>query len=461
MSGDLQQSLEAAIQKHRIPGAAMALHSHGRTDYAAAGIINVKTGIACTPDAVFQIGSTTKVFTATLMMRLAGEGMIALDAPVTRYLPHLRIAGETAPDALTVRSLLDYTSGIEADLWQDFGPDPRALAEYVDACADLRFVHPPGRFRSYNTTAYCIAGRLIEVMTGRHFNTALQDLLLIPLGIENFHFYDEKAALLRTAVGHIPAHDETPPRLHQHLRMPHVLSAAGSSLSLDIEGLLGFGLFHMRAGALTRGEQFIPADLLAAMQHADRTKPPAASHLATGWAQIPATGPAGAVHFYAASGATMGQNSLLAIAPEANIAVALLSNVDGGCDKLFHEIGLPLFDSIAGVTVQAGESASDPADQSVPASLEAFAGHYFNSAEITVELDDGTLRMTSTHQGFGSGEPMTSAATLVPVGADRFGIIPAGATEPAGALSFLSLGEENQSVTHIHAQNRLFKRCHP
>src|SRR5690348_11965822 len=102
---DLQGWLDEAAARHGVPGAAVAVGVGGNLAEAATGVVNGDTGVEATIDSVFQIGSVTKVWTASLVMQLAAEGLVDLDAPVRRYLPEFGVLDAPASDAVTVRHL--------------------------------------------------------------------------------------------------------------------------------------------------------------------------------------------------------------------------------------------------------------------------------------------------------------------------------------------------------------------
>src|SRR5262249_23264383 len=102
-SGDLQARLAEAIAKHKVVGASAAVFRNGTVETAAAGVINVDTGVAMTTDTVMHIGSITKVFTATLVMQLVDEGLIDLDAPVKRYVSDFKVGDADATERITVK----------------------------------------------------------------------------------------------------------------------------------------------------------------------------------------------------------------------------------------------------------------------------------------------------------------------------------------------------------------------
>ena len=94
---------------------ALGLLSGEETLEAATGVVNIDTGVEATPDAVFQIGSVTKMYTATLVMQLVARGLVDLHAPITTYLPELRMDDRADISDITVLHLLTHTSGIEGD----------------------------------------------------------------------------------------------------------------------------------------------------------------------------------------------------------------------------------------------------------------------------------------------------------------------------------------------------------
>ena len=77
---DLQQSLEESVARNKVAGASIAVLWDGQLTTAAAGVINVTTGVKLTTETVMHIGSITKVFNATLVMQLVDEGKVDLDS---------------------------------------------------------------------------------------------------------------------------------------------------------------------------------------------------------------------------------------------------------------------------------------------------------------------------------------------------------------------------------------------
>src|ERR1041385_4495532 len=97
----LQERLPALLAEHKVPAAAVAVSVGGQVIDVAAGVLSTATGVEATVDSVFQVGSITKVWTATLVMQLVDDGTVALDQPIRSYLPELRIADEAAAARIT------------------------------------------------------------------------------------------------------------------------------------------------------------------------------------------------------------------------------------------------------------------------------------------------------------------------------------------------------------------------
>src|SRR5882757_3256873 len=92
----LPQRLSELLADNTVPGAAVAVAAGDEVAEAAAGVLSKATGVEATSDSVFQVGSITKVWTATLVMQLVDEGKLDLDAPVRDYLAEFGIGDDAA-----------------------------------------------------------------------------------------------------------------------------------------------------------------------------------------------------------------------------------------------------------------------------------------------------------------------------------------------------------------------------
>jgi CubicO group peptidase (beta-lactamase class C family) len=144
-----QRRLDQLADQFHVPGASLAILAGEQVTAVASGVINRETNVAATPEAVFQIGSITKVWTTTLLMQLVEQGRLDLDTSLAEVLPELTLSVPEATSQIKVRHLLSHSSGIDGDLFTDTGRGDDCIARYVAACAGLTLVHPPGATMSY------------------------------------------------------------------------------------------------------------------------------------------------------------------------------------------------------------------------------------------------------------------------------------------------------------------------
>ena len=172
------------------PGVSAAVRTgDGGTWAGAAGLAVTHDGqAAMTTQSQFRVGSNTKPFISALVMQLVDEGLVALDAPLTTYLPDYPNWSE-----ITVRHLLGMQAGIPDYMWipefmlaSVFTPatltGPDVLLGYVK---DLPLEFEPGADCSYNNTNYVIAGMIIQTVTGDPPELALEERFFEPLGMSH------------------------------------------------------------------------------------------------------------------------------------------------------------------------------------------------------------------------------------------------------------------------------------
>ncbi|MGW5051389.1 serine hydrolase domain-containing protein [Actinokineospora sp. NPDC004072] len=137
----------------------------------------------------FRIGSQTKTFTAVVVLQLVDEGRVELDAPIARYLPGV-VTGNYDGDAITVRQLLQHTSGLVRDV-RDARANPDgtySLAELVASAMDEPPQGAPGAAVAYSNVAYLVLGMLIERITGQSAGEAITARVITPLGLDETSF---------------------------------------------------------------------------------------------------------------------------------------------------------------------------------------------------------------------------------------------------------------------------------
>ena len=157
------------MEETQTPGVAVGLLHEGEEHVAGFGVTSTENPLEVTPDTLFQIGSITKTFTGTAAMRLVERGELDLDAPVRTYLPELKLSDEDVAARVTMRHLLTHTGGWIGDYFDDFGSGDDALARMCESLATLPQLTPLGEVWSYNNAGFYLAGRVIEVITGKPY----------------------------------------------------------------------------------------------------------------------------------------------------------------------------------------------------------------------------------------------------------------------------------------------------
>lgn len=381
----IDERVPALLAEHEVPALSLAVGIGGEAIEFAAGILNRGTGVEATTDAVFQIGSVTKVFTATLAMQLAGEGLLDLDEPVRSILPAFRVADADASARVTVRQLLSHASGFEGDVFVDTGAGDDCLEKYVEILADTPQLFAPGEMFSYNNAGFSTLGRIIEVLCGAPYDRVLRERLLTPLGLRHAAVDAAEAILHRTAVGHLRAGDGTlePTTVWS---MERSGSPAGSVLSMSARDLLAFARMHLSGGAALDGTRILRADAVAAMRQEQIRLPDIDQGVAwgLGWELFERDGHVFPGH----DGNTIGQSACLRLLPERDAAVAVLAN-GGAPHPVFARIVDEVLDVIAGIGPKPDAAPAGP----VPVDTSRFEGRYASStAETTISRsEDGRL----------------------------------------------------------------------
>jgi CubicO group peptidase (beta-lactamase class C family) len=412
----LQDRLDQLRERHGVPAASVAVLSGNEIDAAASGILNLATGVEATADSLFQIGSITKVWTATLTMQLVDEGRIELDAPVRRYLPGFRVADEDVSEAVTIRHLLTHTSGIDGDHFVDTGRGDDYLERYVETCAELPQVHPLGATMSYCNTGYTILGRALEVVADTSWDELLRTRLVEPLGLTHTVTLPEDVLRFRAAIGHIqPPGQELRPAPAWGL--PRTAGPAGAICSTAAE-VLEFGRLHLEDGLSRDGTRVLSEDAARAMRHREVEVPTGGiddseAHWGLGWSVYTWSGRTVVGH----DGGTIGQAAFLRVVPDSRAAVALLTN-GGDPYGLFRELCGELLAEVAGVTLP-----PEPVAPESPLAVDPapYVGRYDRAgASLEVVSRDGGLVAIQTVTGLGSEmTPEPVEMPLVALDTDR------------------------------------------
>lgn len=310
------------MKEYGVPGVALGIVAGGQTFIHGLGVTNVEDPLPVTPHTVFPIASISKTFAATAMMRLVEQGKVDLHAPVHTYIPDFKVRDEAVSRDVTVWHLLTHLGGWEG---QVSGPDrgTDTLRNFVSTTLpDLMQVAPPGKAWSYNNAGFSIAGRVIEVVTGKSINQAFRDLVFQPLGLEHAGTTAGDFIVQRFASGHFSVNG------HIDLQRPFVPSASvtAGGVGLCMTDLLAYARFHMGDGTSSKGERVLTRASLEAMRTVQAHKQGTDDDIGLAW-HIRQVGP---IHTYGHGGTLAAHILLLEIVPERGFAIAVLTNSETG-----------------------------------------------------------------------------------------------------------------------------------
>jgi D-alanyl-D-alanine carboxypeptidase len=199
-SRQLQREAARVLEEGGFVGVTVRVRDGGRTVHARAGEAEPHTGRPVPREAEFRMGSVTKAFVATVVLQLVAEGRLSLDDTVERWLPGVVSGNGNDGSRVTIRNLLQHTSGIH-----NYGPED----DTGNTAADFertRFDHwdpeqlvagamrhrpdfPPARADdpepdwNYSNPGYLLAGMIIEKATGRPWAEEVRDRVVRPLGL--------------------------------------------------------------------------------------------------------------------------------------------------------------------------------------------------------------------------------------------------------------------------------------
>lgn len=455
------ESLAACVRgeaaRWNVPGIAVGVLQDGHAETLASGVTSVETRQPVTPDTIFQVGSISKVVTATLVMRLVEDGLLDLDTPVVEYLPDLVLADATARRSITLRQLLAHASGLEGDRFIDYGRGDDGLANAVATYSTLRQWAAPGTVWTYSNAGFSLVGRVVEAVTKETFEAAVKARLFDPLGLERTVYFAEEAITWPHAVGH---HQKNPAASHQVARpysFPRHVNPAGGIVS-SVGELLRFAALHIGDGEID-GRRLLHASSVRAMREPFVEAGNFGRSYGIGWSVwdvADGEGNGAGVRIVDHGGATRGFRAQLTVVPDRGFALALLTNGESGTQAmaqietwaLRHYRGLAKRLEMAVVPLSAAD-------------LGAFAGIYErHDGRFVIAPEQGTGRLTVevTEIDEETAEE-TEQPTLVlePVGASRFRSV-RGPSKDA-IVDFLTLaGDAGETRALVRISGRLAER---
>jgi CubicO group peptidase (beta-lactamase class C family) len=316
--GVLETSAREELARLNIPGASIAVVRGDRVIFAKGfGTADVETGDAVKPEMLFRLGSTTKMFTATALVGLALEGKLDLNAPIGKYITGL------APklSQVTANQLLSHTAGIHDEAPMYGSHDDAALGIGIHQWTDAWLFTAPGKVFSYSNPGYWMAGYLVEVLSGKPYADAMEELVFHPCGMMRTTLRPTTAMTWPLAQGHDFANGKN------HVARPAADNAASwpaGSIFSNTSDLARFVTAFLNRGMLD-GKRVLDPQVFNLLSSPHARYPDSPESYGYGLTVREFRG----VHMVEHSGSRMGYGSFVRMAPEQRVGIIVLTNRTG------------------------------------------------------------------------------------------------------------------------------------
>ncbi len=309
------------------PGVAVGVLHRGRAFAQGFGVTSIEAPATVDEETLFQIGSTTKTFTAAAIMRLVDKGELDLEVPVRRYLRDLKLKDPDVTKKVTLRHLLTHTGGWAGDYFVDTGWGDDALARKVEQLRKVPQLTALGEVWHYNNAGFVIAGRVLEKVTGQTYEQAVRELIIDPLGMTRTFLFANEAIVYRVAAGH----NAKTFRSRQHeVASPWPIfrsSSPSGAIISDVVDQLRWAQFNLGDGRAPNGTRLLKKSTMRMMQTPQARAGGFVDHVGISWLISDLDD---GTRLVAHGGTTNGHLSAFDLVPERNFAVTVLTNSSRG-----------------------------------------------------------------------------------------------------------------------------------
>jgi CubicO group peptidase (beta-lactamase class C family) len=384
-------------------------------------------------------------------MQLVDDGLVDLDTPVKKYLPDLKLADRKAQDTVTVRMLLNHTSGIEGDVFRDGGRGDDGIEKYSLNLGDIGQIYRPGEMWSYCNTGWNILGYLVEKVREQTYAQAMKERILQPIGALSTTVLMEEMFPHSCAVGHVLQPGASEPIVPPGVMMSPSHAPAGSMTVSTPAQVLRFVKLHLDLGRARDGARVLSEESAKAMQQPTAKMPfipQLGTQMGLGWMIDEWDGERVLGH----GGNTIGQGSYLKILPDRPFAAILLTNSTTG-GLLWRDLARFMFEELAGVHVP--DNPRVPAE-SPKVDLRKYAGKYSRyGLDLDLKVEEGALVASIAQTGeLASPDAPAQTARLAVVDREIFLLNLAGQEVVAHFLDFDREGRPG----YVHIGARVSKR---
>lgn len=415
ITSGLDRFITDQLEKWKVPGLAIAIVQNGQVVYSHGfGLRDVKHGLPVTTKTIFPIGSISKSFTSLSMGILNDEGKLEWDSPVRHYLPEFEMNDPVASERMTPRDLISHRVGLAGHdlVWysSDFSRE--------DLVHRLRFLQSDHDFRSgyhYSNMLVMTAGYLVGRIAGQSWEEFVRQRIFGPLQMSSSNFSDAESERSSdfSRPYHIDGHSGIVSEIPFH---PIDNIGPAGSINSNIEDMARYVIFQLGKGKV--GDRQLVSEANLKLNHTAQVPMPDPSRpdeigprsYAMGWVISSYRGHPLWWH----NGGIDGFYALLALLPDQNFGVVMLTNVLGH-HSIPEIVSYHLYDQVLGLQpvdwtrrfqdIQEKEKAAEQEEEKKELDehkanthpsheLKEYAGRYENLGYglFTVELEGDSFR---------------------------------------------------------------------
>ena len=316
----IDQYVSSEIRRLGIPGVALGIVQNNEIVHVQGFGRADASGRPVTPQTPFYIGSLTKSFTALAIMQLVEAGKLALDDPLIKYLPWFTLADASASARITLRHILNQTTGISEKDGNNSWCSPASVQHQVGALSKITPKYSAGEKYQYSNINYSIAGLIIEVVSGQSYADYIQQHIYKPLHMQHSYVSRDAAVADGLAEGHYYRFGHARAGLGP---LPPALLPAGLLIS-SAQDMTHYMIAHLNDGRFHQNKILSPQGIATLHSPAAPLDDPL-FHYAMGWSTGPIDGESVLMH----NGDTGYFHSTIILLPEQHWGVVLLANASG------------------------------------------------------------------------------------------------------------------------------------
>lgn len=399
LEGRIMAFLQLSMETEDMKGLSVGFVGPGGFSWAAGlGHSSLEEQQPASQYTLYPVASLTKLFTTIAIMQLLEEGSVCLDDPLQKYLPDFTIRSRFADaDAIRIRHLLSHYAGVPRDLYKGLmTSDPSERPDLLEYLSGQYVAYPPGVKYLYSNLGYELLGLLLEEVTGVAYELYVERHILQPLGMEDSGFFSDAARIAGLSEAYIRGDEQA------YSEFPGTLGASGGLYSTAAD--MSRAMLWILGGK--QDLSLVGEYLLEQMLSDQKTKESLDVGLMTGWSWVLEEHPEPMEGQYAYQiGSTLHYHAVMALAPEHDMGVVLLSNTGGTLAALEEMARLVIQVAIQD---QSGRSFPEqsprqqaPLAEAQPGEMERITGHYLLQNElIRLSVVNGELVLRTGEQNY-------------------------------------------------------------